>query len=370
MDQHSGFYLTWSERNYSFLTEFRHCCMIYKISLRTGIFALPVPLRVEMKRFIAFCFVLIFAFGISGCAVGDTAADNDAGLTIAATVFPAYDFAREIGGERVNVTLLVPPGSESHSYEPTPQDILLLGRCDLLVANGGESEAWLDTVTEGLDSPVETLYMLDCVHALEEETKDGMQTGGILSRGHDEHDQDDGDEIEYDEHVWTSPANAILICSAVCERLCAIDPDGEEYYRNNCAEYTAKLRELDESFRGVVENGTRKTLIFADRFPVRYFVEEYGLDYYAAFLGCADDAEPSARTVAFLIDKVREEDIPAVFYIEFSNQKMADIICEETGCEKLLFHSCHNITADELAQGVSYYELMERNLANVKEALG
>ena len=303
------------------------------------------------------------------CACGSTdAADtaSDGRLEIVATVFPAYDFAREIGGERVSVTLLVPPGSEAHSYEPTPQDILLLERCALLVANGGESEAWLSSVTDGLSRMPETVYMLDCVSALAEETREGMQSGGILSRGHDEHEHDE----EYDEHVWTSPVNAIEICNVICDRLCALDPAGAEQYRANCRAYTARLAALDAGFREAADNASCHTLIFADRFPVRYFVEEYGFDYYAAFPGCADDAEPSARTVAFLIDKVRTERVPAVFYIEFSNEKMADIICEETGCQKLLFHSCHNVTAAQLADGVSYLELMEQNLVNLKEALG
>ena len=281
----------------------------------------------------------------------------------------------------MSVTLLVPPGSEAHSYEPTPQDILLLERCALLVANGGESEAWLSSVTDGLSRMPETVYMLDCVSALAEETREGMQSGGILSRGHDhdnhdghddhEHGHDDHEhDEEYDEHVWTSPVNAIEICNVICDRLCALDPAGAEQYRANCRAYTARLAALDAGFREAADNASCHTLIFADRFPVRYFVEEYGFDYYAAFPGCADDAEPSARTVAFLIDKVRAERVPAVFYIEFSNEKMADIICEETGCQKLLFHSCHNVTAAQLADGVSYLELMEQNLVNLKEALG
>lgn len=310
------------------------------------------------------------------CGCSSTAVGADDGkLQIAATLFPAYDFARQIAGNRAQVTLLVPPGSEAHSYEPTPQDIILLNRCALLIANGGESETWLDAVTDSLDSTPETIYMLNCVSALEEETVDGMQSGGILSRGHDhaheeEHDHDHGEELEYDEHVWTSPVNAIAICEAIRDTLCAIDPDYSAYYTENCHVYTNKLAALDEQFRAVVSDAEYHTLIFADRFPVRYFVEEYGLEYYAAFPGCADDAEPSARTVAFLIDKVREERVPAVFYIEFSNQKMADIIAEDTGCKTLLFHSCHNITAEELENGAEYLALMQQNLLNVKEALG
>ena len=163
--------------------------------------------------------------------------------------------------------------------------------------------------------------------------------------------------------------NAQRICRAIAEALADRDEEHGDLYRANCEAYCEKLAELDAAFRAVVEQGSHSTVIFADRFPVRYFVEEYGLDYFAAFPGCAEDTEPAAGTVAFLIDRVREEQIPAVFYIEFSNEKMADVICEDTGCKKLLFHSCHNVTADQLKAGISYYELMLGNVESLREAL-
>ena len=225
---------------------------------------------------------------------------------------------------------------------------------------GGESEVWAEKLLESGEE-IRSLAMLDCVDALEEEHAEGMQ---IPQEEHEE------EETEYDEHVWTSPVNAIRICEALCGELCAVDPEGESVYRENLRGYTEKLRALDAAFRQVVEEARFHTMVFADRFPVRYFVEEYGLQYFAAFPGCAEDTEPSARTVAFLIDRVREQGLPAVFYIEFSNEKMADMICEDTGCAKLLFHSCHNVSADELRDGVGYLELMQKNLEALKEALG
>ena len=320
-----------------------------------------------MKR--SLIFLVILCLSLSLCACGEAPAESGGeGLNIVCTVFPAYDFAGEIAGEKANVVLLVPPGSEAHSFEPTPQDIIRIENCDLLLCNGGESEAWLEELLEGRENDIPTLTMMDCVETLEEESKEGMQ--GVSHdhehEGHEEHEH----EEEYDEHVWTSPVNAELIVSALCERLCEIDPENSGFYRANGERYVSALRELDAAFRHTVENGKSDTLIFADRFPVRYFVEEYGLDYYAAFPGCADDTEPSAKTVAFLIDKVRDEDIPAVMFIEFSNEKMADVICEDTGCEKLLFHSCHNVSAQQLKEGVSYLELMWGNVESLKEALG
>ena len=320
-----------------------------------------------MKKFFALILICTLCLALCACGQQAQAPETDGGVNIVATVFPAYDFARQIAGDDGNVTLLIPPGSEAHSYEPTPQDIIRIQNCDLLVCNGGESEAWLDEILGGMGNEIPTVVMLDCVDALTEEEKDGMQ----VHEHHDhDHDHDEHEDEEYDEHVWTSPVNAQLICRAISAALCDADPAHASDYTARCVDYCAELQELDADFSGVIASTKRHTLIFADRFPVRYFVEEYGLDYFAAFPGCADDAEPSARTVAFLIDRVREEQAPAVLYIEFSNQKMADIVCEDTGCEKLLFNSCHNVTAEQLRGGVTYLELMRANLETVKEALG
>ena len=326
------------------------------------------------RKFTAAILGLTMLLCLSACTSDKTARLDADKLNIVCTVFPAYDFARETAGERGNVILLVPPGAENHSFEPTPQDMAMLSECDLIVANGGVDEQWLSTMLSAgeIDAPV--IYMLDCVEALEEEHKEGMQQAGHAHEhdGHCEHDHghDHEHEAEFDEHVWTSPVNAAKISKAISASLCTIDPERADYYSANCAAYTEKLMELDAKFREVTENAARKTMIFADRFPVRYFTEEYGLEYYAAFPGCAEDTEPSAKTVAFLIDKVREEGIAAVYHIEFSNEKMADVIVEDTGCKKLLFHSCHNVGADELEAGVTYLTLMEKNLESLKEGLG
>ena len=320
-----------------------------------------------MKRLFTVLLILSLILPLSGCK-GGCYESGSGELSIVTTVFPAFDFAREIAGERASICLLIPPGSESHSFEPTAQDILRIQNCDLLICNGGESEVWLEDMLEGLDGDIPRVVMLDCVQDLEEEVKEGMQ-----AQAH-EHEEEEADghshEPEYDEHVWTSPRNAALISRAISERLCSIDPENAEYYTSRCDSYCDSLLALDEDFRSLFQELGNPTMIFADRFPVRYFVEEYGLDYYAAFPGCAEQAEPSARTVAFLIDKVMEENTPAVFYIEFSNQKMADVICEDTGCKKLLFHSCHNVTRQQLDEGVSYLGLMRKNLETLKEAFG
>ena len=326
-----------------------------------------------MKKSIV-SFILIF-FSLMLCACqGDPETGGDADFGIAATVFPAYDFARQIAGDRIPVKLIVPAGSDIHSFEPTAKDIITMKNW-LLVANGGHSEAWVEEIVHDCAARYEPIYMMDCVQVVEEEVVEGME---LVPHSHDGeectedhgHEDEHEKESEFDEHVWTSPVNAVKICEEICRRLCEIDPDGAEFYTANLESYSAKLKKLDADFREAVESAQSNTLIFADRFPVRYFTEEYGLEYFAAYPGCISQSEPSVRTVVYLIDRVREHSTPAVLYIEFSNEKMADIICEDTGCGKLLFHSCHNVSEDEFKSGVTYLELMQSNLESLKEALG
>lgn len=316
---------------------------------------------------IAICLAMLT--GLCACDTANQSELSDERLNVVCTVFPAYDFSRVIAGERGNVILLMPPGAESHSYEPTPQDMAALTECELIVANGGVGEQWLETMLSAGEVEAPVVYMLDCAQLVEEERKEGMQKAQHAHVHDDSCEHEHEHESEFDEHVWTSPVNAAKISKAICEALCTIDPEGAEYYSKNNALYSEKLLELDAKFRKVTDSAEHKLMIFADRFPVRYFTEEYGLEYYAAFPGCAEDTEPSARTVAFLIDRVREEGIGAVYFIEFSNEKMADVIVEDTGCKKLLFHSCHNVSVDELKAGVSYLSLMEQNLESLKEGM-
>lgn len=304
-----------------------------------------------MKRLttILLCLCLM----LCGCTAEPEKPHDETKLQIVCTSFPAYDFAREIAGDRAELTLLIKPGSEVHSYEPTPKDMIRIQESDLFICNGGESEQWAETL---ITPKLNTIYMMDCVDTVEEST-DGI------------YNAEDG-EPELDEHVWTSPLNAIKISEEICNALCKLDTDNAEAYKTNFAAYKAQLMALDREFRQVIKNSGKHTLVFADRFPMRYFALEYGLDCYAAFPGCSSETEPSAKTVAYLIDRVREDKIPAVLYMEFSNQKMADVICEDTGCRKLPFYSAHSVSAEQFEQGVSYLDLMRINLNSLKEALG
>ena len=304
-----------------------------------------------MKRLIAalLCLCLV----LCGCTAQPEKPHDETKLQIVCTSFPAYDFAREIADDRAELTLLIKPGSEVHSYEPTPKDMIRIQESDLFICNGGESEQWAKTL---VTPELNTIYMMGCVDTVEE-SADGI------------YNAEDG-EPELDEHVWTSPLNAIKISEEICNALCKLDTDNAEAYKTNFAAYKAQLMALDREFRQVIKNSGKHTLVFADRFPMRYFALEYGLNCYAAFPGCSSETEPSAKTVAYLIDRVREDKIPAVLYMEFSNQKMADVICEDTGCKKLPFYSAHSVSAEQFEQGVSYLDLMRINLNSLKEALG
>ena len=295
---------------------------------------------------------------LSGC--GAQSEPEGEGISVVATVFAPYDFARQLVGERGEVTLLLPPGSEAHSYEPSPKDIIEIQNCDLFIYVGGVSDAWVSDVLESVGGEVRTVTLMDCVELLEEEHVEGVEVD------EDEHEG----EIEYDEHVWTSPRNAELICEKIAAALCEVDPEGAEEYGTALESYCAQLDELDAAFTEVVENGVRDTVVFGDRFPLLYFAKAYGLNYYAAWPGCADEAEPSAATVTFLIDKVKAEGIPVVFHIELSNEDMADTICNETGAKKMLFSACHNVTRAQFDAGVTYLELMWQNVDALREALG
>lgn len=314
-----------------------------------------------MKKIISviLCMAAVLAVCCS-CEKTETKKD-DGKLNIVTTIFPPYDFAKNAGGEYVNVSMLLKPGMESHSYDPTPQDIIKIQECDLFIYTGGESDEWVKDILESGDKkPKKVLAMMDIVDTVEEETVEGMEK---------EEEENDGDEIEYDEHVWTSPKNAINITASITNALCQLDENHQASFTQNMMAYRRDLLLLDDSFREVTDNAKRKTIVFGDRFPFRYLADEYDLKYYAAFPGCSAETEPSPSTVSFLIDKVREEKIPVVFSIEFSNGKVADTICESTGAKKLTLHSCHNVTQDEFDSSISYLSLMQKNVQALKEAL-
>lgn len=294
-------------------------------------------------------------------ACAPSALASEAPLSIVCAIFPAYDFARQLAGDTAQVRLLLPPGSESHSYEPSPRDIIDIQQADLFLYAGGESDHWVEEILASMgENAPRTFRLTDCVTLLAEETSASME-----QEAH-EHGQE---EAEMDEHVWTSPKNAMLIVQQLCATLCDIAPQNTQAYEGALSTYLADLKELDAAFEETVANGKRDLIVFGDRFPFRYFAHDYHLRYDAAFPGCSEDSEPSVRTVISLVDTIRAEQIPVIFYIEFSSRKTADVLAEETGARELLFHSCHNVSAEELDAGATYLSLMWNNVAALKEAL-
>ena len=462
---------------------------------------------------------------------------NNGKPDVVAANFPAYDFARQIAGDKINVYMLLPPGAESHSFEPTPRDIIRIQNSAMFIYTGGESDAWVERILESMDtSKMNIVRMMDAVDLVEEEIVEGMEDdeheheeftindvkdralsdwmgdwqsvypylldgtlnpvmeykaesgektakeyferykkgyatdverliidadsmtfytkgkpakaryayrgtaiiteddGGLWVRykfeavgaangapkyvlfsdhlhapqksehfhiysGNENFDvfmtdnnpvnyptyyssalskneivaemlgHDHGEEIAYDEHVWTSPKNAMRIVRAITSVLCEIDGANTAFFRQNAQNYTAQLEALDREFQAVVDGAKRKTIVFGDRFPFRYFADAYGLEYFAAFPGCSTETECSAATLAFLINKIRAEKIPVVFHIELSNEKIAETIAEETGAKKMLLHAGHNITKRDFDRGLTFLELQKANVPRLKEAL-
>ncbi|MEG1779889.1 MAG: metal ABC transporter substrate-binding protein [Clostridium sp.] len=352
---------------------------------RPGAGAITIAVALSALLFLT----CLFAVGCTSAQKNGTAEEGDGKLNVVTTLFPYYDFLRQIAGDQIHLTMVVPAGMDSHSFEPTPEDVITIQNADLVICNGGEMEQWFTRVLKSLGDegtvPGRVVTMMDYVDTVEEVVVEGMEAHehdhgaeghdhGAEGHDHEAEEHASGDdgrevEIEYDEHIWTSPVNAIKLVGILTHVLEEEDPANSETYRNNGETYTGRLKELDAEIRDIVKSGKRNLLIFGDKFPLRYFFDEYGLKYRAAFSGCSSDTEPSAQTIAYLIDKVRTEQIPVIYYLELSSHRVAGIIGEETGAEPLLFHSCHNVTRREFDSGVTYLELMEQNTVNLRKGL-
>lgn len=302
--------------------------------------------------------IFVLCVMLTSCAPATPSGPGSA-MSVISTIFPGYDFARQVCGGLADVTMLLPPGTESHTFEPSAQDIIAVKNCDLFVCVGGEADVWVERILDSLDQPVRVLRMIDCVQPVEEEDDHD-----------DSHDDGHGDgEIEYDSHVWTAPLNAAAIVREIMREMCRIDADNADAYTGGGEAYIRELERLDRDFAGFFAGAENKTLLFGDRFPFRYFTDAYGLAHDEAFPGCAADAEASLAVIAGLINRVRQEGVAAVYYIEFSNHKIAGTIAAETGARTAQLHSCHNVTRDEFQNGETYLSLMERNLEVLKETM-
>ena len=333
-----------------------------------------------MKRIISLLLALALSLSLAACAAPAEKADGGK-LQIVTTLFPYYDFARAIAQDRADVTLLLSPGREAHSFEPTPLDAVTISEADVFLYNGGEGEYWVESMLDAAGEHIAVASrMMDYVDALNEEYVEGMQGADGHDHdhehgSHDDHDHDheedehDSDEIEYDEHIWTSPKNAVVLCRAVCDAICRADAENAAFYRANCDDYCAQLEDLDARFAALCESAPRRLLIFADRFPMLYFCREYGLDYRAAFHGCSGDTEPSLATIKFLIDKVEDENIPVVYTIDFGTKKVAAVVSECTGAAIETLYSMQTVSRADYDAGETYLTLMERNFEALRKGL-
>jgi zinc transport system substrate-binding protein len=307
-------------------------------------------------------------FVFAGCGSEKSgAAPSDGKLNVVTTIFPEYDFARAISGGNADVALLIDPGASIHSFDPSPGDLKVVSDADVFIYVGGESDEWADRVIESLDDPnMKIVRLMDYVDNVEEELKEGMEPEEEEEEGETESGEE---EIEYDEHVWVSPGNALLLMDAIKNALSEADPANSSEYEANAAKYKEELEKVDAEIADVVNSAKRKKIVVADKFPFRYFVDHYGLDYVAAFPGCSDQADAGAQTIAYLMDTVTNENIPYVYHVELSNRNVADAIAEQTGADVLLLNSCENITKEDFDAGVTYVNLMSVNVENLKKGL-
>lgn len=363
-----------------------------------------------LRKSVVFIVTISMILGMAGCGKTTEKEDNYR-LKIVTSLFPYYDMARAVIGDvkGIDLKMTVTPGQDSHSFEPTPSDVIQMENADVLIYNGGSLETWIDTLLDSLNNKNQIqMKMMDYVDVLNEEIVEGMDTR-FEEHDHDEHShkednhnkenhkedshseenhkednhsEDSSNDSEFhnedseeehketDEHIWTSPVNEIIMTEKICETLSKALPEEKENFQKNAESYISQLKELDNEFRTIVENAKINEIIFADKFPLQYFAKEYGLKYYAAFPGCGSDMEPSAKTIGFLVDKIKEDNITAVFYLELSSHIVADAIETDTGAKPLQFNSCHNITQKQFDSGVTYVDLMKENVNNLKIALG
>ncbi len=323
-----------------------------------------------MKRTVlAFFLLAALIMPLSACADKrgfESTNGDDGSLSIVATVFPYWDFARNIAPD-VSVTLLLPPGAESHTYEPTASDILAVRDCDILLRTGGEGEEWVDTILGAIpESELEVVTLMDYVNLIEVPHDDHDEHDD-----HDDHDEhDDHGDMEWDQHIWTSPKNAMLIVDAMANVFSGKDPENADAYSTNAETYKTSLKEISDELEDIVAKASSNLLIFGDRFPFLYMASDYGLDYMSAFPNCGEESEPDARTLSDIISAMREKGISVVFHIELSSTRVAETISSETGAEMRLLHSCHNVTKEEYEMGATYLSLMSENLKQIKAALG
>ena len=322
-----------------------------------------------------FC-ILIFGilFSFASCSKStSTAAENDK-INIVVTTFPCYDFVRAATKdvENIQIKMLIKPGAEIHSYDPTPQDLIAIQKSDLFVYNGGESDEWVFEMLESMgENAPKTLRLIESVSLLEEENFDEEHFHEHEEADH-HHEGHSAEELEADEHVWTSPENARKMLDYVAkalEELEKLSDEDKAKIKENAEDYKNQIDEVEEKIKKVLETKSEKFIVMGDRFPLQYFAKYYGIEYLAAFSGCSSAVEASTQTIVKLINTVKEKDLPAVFYIELSNHKIADTVAESTNVDGLELHSVQNISKEDFDNGETWVSLMKRNALALEKGM-
>ena len=351
---------------------------------RTPRYTIKTAVRKDKELFmkkIAFIAILIFASAFMLTACDSESGKKDSSpkkISIVATIYPQYDWIKNILGERINdvdLTLLVKNGADLHSFQPSAKDIATIAKADLIVYVGGESEEWIEKALAA--TPKEGRIALNLMKALgdhvkKEEIVEGMQAEEEHHEHGEEHHHHD-DEVENDEHIWLSLVNAKILVKNLAEAMAQIDTANAETYRTNATDYTVKLNDIDNEYADAVGKATHKTILFGDRFPFRYLVDDYGIKYYAAFVGCSAESEASFETVTFLAGKMDSLQLPAIFTIEGSDTKIARTVLDASknskGAEILTLNSMQSVTDDQIKAGMDYLSIMRSNLEILKKAL-
>ena len=318
----------------------------------------------------------IAASALTGCAGSNpnaAAVDPSSGkqFSVVCTIFPEYDWVKQILGNHAanaELTYLLDSGVDLHSYQPTAADMAKIAECDLFVYVGGESDEWVeDALAEAVNKDMQVINLMEVMGdaAKEEEVKEGMQ-------GEEEDEVDGAEEPEYDEHVWLSLRNAKLLCTEIADKLCILNSANAGDYKVNLDSYTAQLDKLDSEFQALADSASQKTLVFGDRFPFRYLVDDYGLDYYAAFVGCSAETEASFETIVFLAEKTDALGCGTIFTIENSDHKIAQTIIDNTKAKNqniAELNSLQSVTKDRIGSGTTYLSLMQQNYEVLKAAI-
>ena len=323
-----------------------------------------------MKRYIVIILAMMAVFCMAACGGTSEFNKEDGKIKIVTTIFPEYDWIKAVMGDKAegaDITLLLDNGVDLHSYQPTAEDILKISTCDMFIYVGGESDEWVeDALATAQNKDICVINLMEVLgdNVKEEETVEGMQE-------EKEHDHEDGDK-EYDEHVWLSLKNAGTLVEAIADGLTKIDQSNAQIYKANADSYISELKQLDEEYAETVDKAPIKTILFGDRFPFRYMADDYGIRYYAAFVGCSAETEASFETISFLARKADELDLPAVITIEGSDKKLAETIVKNTASENmkiLTMDSMQAATSKDAAEGITYISVMRKNLEVLREAL-